>query len=163
MKTNGLEEHRTCVDVILCQKETVHETKNIEGGRLCSMDMVCEATSVVCGAALRGVQLEPAGVLLAHWEPSGCNAALALRYVQASEPEPVSQVCEPVTHGAIGEPARGRSKVGPLVRGSELTLESEVAVLVMCELVSMIVVPVPAVFGVDTVEVDSAPRVVDQW
>jgi len=65
-----------------------------------------EATSVVCGAALIGAQLDPVGVLLPHWGPLGCDAAPARRYMQAIEPEPASQVSEPVTGGLLMVGAR---------------------------------------------------------
>jgi len=122
--------------------------------------MVCKATSVVCGAALVDARLDPAGVLLARRGQSGCDMALNQRYVQASEPELVSQVCEPVMCVAPGEPTRGGGKAGQLGCGSELTLESE-ATSDRCELVSVAVMLVPGLFGVDPVRIDSAPVVVD--
>ena len=103
--------------------------------------------------------MDPAGVL-AHRGPTGCVAAPALKYVQAAKPEPVSQVSVPVTCGVTGEPAH-ENEAGPLLCGSGFALESKAASVVIRDLVSMEVVPVPRVFTVDPVGVNSAPAVVN--
>jgi len=59
----------------------------------------------------------------------------APRYMQATEPEPASQVSKPATCGATGELAHGGSEAGPLMCRSGLALESEAASIVVCELV----------------------------
>ena len=80
--------------------------------------------------------------------------------MQVAEPEPMSQVFEPATCGLMGEPTRGGSEIGPLVCGSGPALESEATSVVVCELVSAVVAPVPRVFRTDPVGVDSAPGIV---
>ena len=108
-----------------------------------------------------GAWLDPAGILLACQVPSGFDAAPAPKYVQATEPEPATQLSKPVTCGTTIEPAHGGSEARLLVCGSGLALKSEATSIVICELVSVEVVPVPAVFGTDPVGVDLVPGVVN--
>jgi len=89
VRNNSLEEHCASVNVVPLQwKETVHVTSRLEEFG----SIVCELSSVVCGAALMGARLDPTEVLLARQGPSGCEVAPALRYVQVAEPEPENQV-----------------------------------------------------------------------
>ena len=71
------------------------------------------------------------------------------------------RIAETAMCGVVDEPAQGASEVGMPVRRPKPVLVSESTAIKVCELVSAVVVPVPGVFRIDPVGVDSAPRVVD--
>ena len=141
----------------LCFREKRPSTRqNRNGLEGAKIGLVCEATSVMCGTGY--------AVTSSRGYFDGLGSDCVRTDVSSGgradgRAESVSQVSEPATCGAAGDTARGRTageQVEPMWERGWTTGQQVKPMLVReamsveeCELVSVVVVPGPGVFGTD--------------